>query len=270
MKTDILNSELDYFFVDYLSFGTNRLTDFIEDQLLTAYQYGYNRFYKVQAQCIGANIQTERRIETLNKVSVRIEKEYLYQIDFLKSVPALPYDTKIQRVDFAINTKSKKKAFSFLMNGAKGKKKDGSDLYIESEDGQTYYFGDRTGTFFERVYYREDRGFWRYELEFKPRAGRVNKKLSKVHKDILSIWHNICAGFTEIGRECPDELETVGQSRRAWIDTHIESKYVPASKLFYLEGLRNEAERAYFRNRLRHYEDKGRVFEWDILLNIFK
>ena len=253
----IENLETGYFFIDYLAYGTNMLTDFIRSEMLTAKDYLSNRFYKVQADCDNSNIQSEKRILSLPELSVRLCKEYLYTDSVFRD--GLPIDCKIQRIDFARNYTTKEEAMKNVIGRY--------EMYFHSDGGETYYFGKRTSPFLERVYYKNDRGVWRYELEFKPRAGRKNNKLAKVNPEILKIWYDICSIMTVKGDDIKTSEDSVPQSRKQYIDFLLECEFVIVSPLVY-DSLKSAAEKKYFLNRIKHSDDLKS--KWNIIFSLSK
>lgn len=231
-----------FFFFDYLSFGTNLLTKEVSEELLNILpdnKNGSSRFYMNRYQTEKMYVESVPRMEKLPYLSFRIKKEF---INYFLSV-GLPYDLSVQRVDFAIDCDSFDEAIKFVVKKV--------EQVVESAEGKTFYFGKRDSPLFERVYFLNERGFWRYEAEFKPRAGRANTVVKKLHPDAQQLWKYL-KDVSIMGGARADLEKTffsVSRSRRDWIDLHLESEFVkPTHKIL---TVLNSAEREYFFSRLR-------------------
>lgn len=268
------------FFIDYFAYGTDLLTDWIALQLLETKHDTFNRFYKTVQVTPAGTIQALPRIKSLQAFSVRLTKERLSDIFEYQ----LPIDTKIQRIDFAVDVPTFEKAFEFVINKPKKDAKKKYSSLVDSGTGTTFYYTSevrqpegltteqkeqaakkaRSGVIFERVYQKEDRGgMWRYELEFKPRAGRKHNVFKKANAQIQALYNEVLENCTMPGSFRKEEFENlcITQKQRNYIEIHTLSEFVPITHLFYVSL--SPLERTYMQKFVNLNRDNDRCQKWD-------
>lgn len=245
--------ETGFFFIDYFSFGTDILTDYIIEEMLSVpnRKPKNNRFYINVLKCGRCLLQSEPRIKTLNTFSLRFHKDFINEsLEY-----NLPTDAKIQRVDFAFDTDNEDFAKSFVISEF--------DYSVYSKSGTTHYYGERSSAILERVYFLNERGRWRYELEYKPREGRECKEFDKTNSGIQELWYNICRSKTLTGRVIRGEFQPITRARREYIDMHFESPFVNIHIDFYRSL--NDSEREYFEKKCNTaYTDRAPLWKKEI------
>jgi hypothetical protein len=248
-------------------------------QLLEPKFETFNRFYKTVQVTKDANIQALPRIKTLPAFSVRLQKESLCSI----FQDQLPVDAKIQRIDFAIDVPTLEDALEFVIRKPKTEARKKYSSMVDSGTGTTFYFTSeldikrelsaqekeqaakkaRSNAVFERVYFKEDRGgVWRYELEFKPRAGRKHNIFNKAAPEIIDLYNEVLSNCTLQGSFKKEDFESlcITKARREWIEIHILSDWVPVTHLFYVAL--NDKERTYFNKFCNLNRDNKRCQDW--------
>lgn len=236
--------------VDWLQYSTNLLSDRLRKEFSVPLKIGYgNKFYLERRETENTESLIGNRSKNNKRFSIRVKKESLET--FLSD--GLEADSVFQRIDFKIDCENKLEAMQFLV----GLPFSG---YIRSKEGVTYYFGDRKSQLFERVYYLNERGCWRYEIELKLRTDRNNKNItSKLHYLVASELFHVEQSCILLG-ESALSVDSVSKSRKIELDFVAKSEYFKPSYSFYYSL--SDIEKRYLEASISSLYNKGRSWAW--------
>lgn len=237
------------FKIDYLQYSTNILLPTLEEELQQAPCLNSStRFYNYIYDTANHTVMSGRRNPNVRHLYIRMKHEAL------QSITELPYEANLTRVDICNDYDTLEEAQQNVFLEYSG--------YIHSIKkgivGHTYYYGQRDSIqFYERVYWKNEIGKWRYEVEIKPNS----KKLAACHfkamnphaQNTYMLLQYLCDGQ---GRELKNRYEnkSISFHRMQELEFLVKCQYLDTNGIINALTDMTDAEKIVIDNMLKSFD----------------